>query len=319
MSSPYWIKLYHEILDDPTMGLMDDHLWRRTIELFLIAGMENMEGKLPPIPNLAWGLHTSQDDIVSVLGELETGGIAHHDGNGTWFITNFAERQRPMTSAERVSAFRNRRRFQDVNAPETKSNSPRDAHSNDHVTKRSLTRYTTSDADVAKRNEQCNDDVTKRYTKCNATCNENVLDIDLDIDKDSEKDREKEGEENHHHHEESDRILPRRNDSFDQMTMSTTPIQLFCQTFKIKSLNERHYETLQSLQSEHGAERLFKAIEWASDRDIPPDRALSAVKTATKNWRDPPKNRSPPSNGSGRHQPPSVFDQVRQELANGHL
>lgn len=28
----YWIKLYHEILDDPLMATMPDRLWRRTIE-----------------------------------------------------------------------------------------------------------------------------------------------------------------------------------------------------------------------------------------------------------------------------------------------
>ena len=35
MSSFYWIKLYHEVLDDPKMALLPDRLWRRTIELFI--------------------------------------------------------------------------------------------------------------------------------------------------------------------------------------------------------------------------------------------------------------------------------------------
>ena len=38
MGAKFWIKLYHEILDDPKMGRMPDRLWRRTIELFLLAG-----------------------------------------------------------------------------------------------------------------------------------------------------------------------------------------------------------------------------------------------------------------------------------------
>jgi len=29
MGSPYWIKLYHEILNDPKMGRLPDRLWRR--------------------------------------------------------------------------------------------------------------------------------------------------------------------------------------------------------------------------------------------------------------------------------------------------
>ena len=28
----YWIKLYHEILDDPKMGRLSDRTWRRTNE-----------------------------------------------------------------------------------------------------------------------------------------------------------------------------------------------------------------------------------------------------------------------------------------------
>ncbi len=56
----YWIKLYHEILRDPKMGQLDDHTWRRTIELFLIAGEFNDSERLPPIPDTVWLLRTSE-------------------------------------------------------------------------------------------------------------------------------------------------------------------------------------------------------------------------------------------------------------------
>jgi len=38
MTGNYWIKLYIEILHDAKMGAMSDRLWRRTIEMFLLAG-----------------------------------------------------------------------------------------------------------------------------------------------------------------------------------------------------------------------------------------------------------------------------------------
>ena len=38
MKTRIWIKLYLEILDDPKMDLLPDWLWRRAIELFLLAG-----------------------------------------------------------------------------------------------------------------------------------------------------------------------------------------------------------------------------------------------------------------------------------------
>jgi len=39
--SKLWIKLYHEILDDPKMCKLSDRLYRRVMELFLLAGETN--------------------------------------------------------------------------------------------------------------------------------------------------------------------------------------------------------------------------------------------------------------------------------------
>jgi hypothetical protein len=42
-----------EILDDPKMGCLPNHLWRRAVELFLLAGREGNDGALPPIEEMA--------------------------------------------------------------------------------------------------------------------------------------------------------------------------------------------------------------------------------------------------------------------------
>ena len=52
MASRYWIKLYHEILDDPKMGRLTDRQYRRVIELFLMAGDCEMDGGLPALVDI---------------------------------------------------------------------------------------------------------------------------------------------------------------------------------------------------------------------------------------------------------------------------
>ncbi len=108
----YWIKLYHEILRDPKMGLLDDHTWRRTIELFLIAGERNEAGQLPPISDTAWLLRTSEQDLQESLQQLERLGVAQQDEAG-WLISNFAKRQAPLSAAERMRLYRKRKRSSD--------------------------------------------------------------------------------------------------------------------------------------------------------------------------------------------------------------
>jgi len=56
MATKFWIKLYVEILDDAKMGRLSNHLWRRAVEFFLLAGREGNDGALPPVEEMAWTL-----------------------------------------------------------------------------------------------------------------------------------------------------------------------------------------------------------------------------------------------------------------------
>ena len=105
----YWIKLYHEILDDPLMATMPDHLWRRTIELFLTCGRQDKDGMLPDAKQISWMLRTDVDSIQKDLAEIAELGIITKTENG-WLVNNFAKRQAPSTSTERSQAFRDRKR-----------------------------------------------------------------------------------------------------------------------------------------------------------------------------------------------------------------
>ena len=97
----YWIKLYTEIIDDPKMALLPDRLWRRVIELFLLAKKANKGGELPDTKSLAWLLRINDiEQLEQDLQEIQKTGIIERLGNG-WNVTNFAKRQDAVPDAER--------------------------------------------------------------------------------------------------------------------------------------------------------------------------------------------------------------------------
>ena len=112
MASSYWIKLYHEILEDPKMGPLSDRLWRRTIECFLLAGDNHNEGNLPSLQDMAWRLRVNSEILESDLMELANVGILEQT-EGNWKVAKFAERQRKRTSAERMQEYRKRDKEKD--------------------------------------------------------------------------------------------------------------------------------------------------------------------------------------------------------------
>ena len=101
-----WIKLYHEILTDPKMGRMPDRLFRRTIELFLIAGKEDQGGMLPPVEDIAWMLRSTDKEIQKTLEDLEALNIIEKTDQG-YHVTHFVTRQESNLSGyEKVKRYR---------------------------------------------------------------------------------------------------------------------------------------------------------------------------------------------------------------------
>lgn len=132
MASAYWIKLYHEVLDDPKMGQLPDRIWRRAIELFLMAGERDAGGELPPTKDIAWRLRCSVPELRLDLTELQSAGIVSAVEDG-WIVTNFSKRQAPISSAERQRRYRERHRTgdKDNGVDVTKRNVTRNDNSND--------------------------------------------------------------------------------------------------------------------------------------------------------------------------------------------
>jgi hypothetical protein len=118
----YWIKLWVELISDPKMGRLSDHLWRRAIETFLLAGEHNNDGLLPNLMDMAYYLHTDEDKLEVDLDELLQAGLLEVAPGGLFKVKNFAKRQDARTNTERVQMYRDRQRSMSETSLEREGN-----------------------------------------------------------------------------------------------------------------------------------------------------------------------------------------------------
>lgn len=112
----YWLKLYLSIIEDPKMALLSDRLWRRVIELNIIAKIENRDGLLPDPNQIAWRLRLPVDELQLDMQEILKAGIVQQTSNGL-LVTDFAQKQAPVSDAERKRQQRERKRKAPVTIP----------------------------------------------------------------------------------------------------------------------------------------------------------------------------------------------------------
>ena len=109
MASNYWVKLYHEILDDPKMCRLTDRQYRRVIELFLLAGDYEMDGLLPGIDDIEFRLR-SPEGLKEDIETLIECNILSVNELGEYFITRWLDRQNAMSNKERQARYRDSKR-----------------------------------------------------------------------------------------------------------------------------------------------------------------------------------------------------------------
>lgn len=114
----YWMKLYVEILDDPKMATLPDRLWRRVVELFLVAKRVNKDGHLPDTRQIAWMLRVNPDELDMDMAQIVTTGIVEREVNG-WFIPKFSARQSAVSDLERKQQERRRKQSHEYYGPVT--------------------------------------------------------------------------------------------------------------------------------------------------------------------------------------------------------
>lgn len=117
MASTYWMKFYYDMLDDPKMGRMSDHLWRRVSEFLLIAGESGNGGYLPSVEDMSWRLRSTPEEITECLEAIARVGIVTLTPDG-WFVINFAKRQDAASNAERQRLYREKLRKSNENSNE---------------------------------------------------------------------------------------------------------------------------------------------------------------------------------------------------------
>lgn len=149
MSSYSWIKLYHEVLHDPKMGRLTDNLWRRVIEVILLAGETGKDGLLPGLEDMAWTLRLSKEQLESDLEQLSRYEIVSLTPQG-WHVIHFSNRQAPIEAKDRVSAYRNRIQKHDYYAGETTEKQ----ESNEPVTNRNTEKNKNKTRSEKNRTEQ---------------------------------------------------------------------------------------------------------------------------------------------------------------------
>lgn len=149
MASKYWLKLYHEILDDPKVGRLRITLRWRMIEAFLLAGELDENGFLPSLADMAWRVRVEPELLEAELNELADAGILNRV-DGRWLVVNFAARQGASSDAERMREYRKRLRKERKEAKERKEGNTDKEEDIDTDTYRSVT-------GVTERNAQRND------------------------------------------------------------------------------------------------------------------------------------------------------------------
>ena len=81
-----------QILDDPIVGLLHAPLWRRCLELSLLACDHDQDGLLPPLAECAAHLHLSGKILKKTLLRLSKLGWMHETPQG-WVATRLQEKQ----------------------------------------------------------------------------------------------------------------------------------------------------------------------------------------------------------------------------------
>ena len=110
MTSPYWLKLWIEIIDDPKVIRMPDWLFRRFILMLAQAKEYDRDGLLPPVDDIALRIRLTDKSVAEALSALSQIGVTRETADG-WMFVNFAKRQHreDSTNVERQRRYREKK------------------------------------------------------------------------------------------------------------------------------------------------------------------------------------------------------------------
>jgi len=106
----FWIKSHSAILDDVSIAMLPDNLWRRYSELKHILPHDSQTGDLPEAKAIAFRLRVPETQLVEELGKLASLGLIIHEG-GSYSLPNFTKEQGADSVAVRQRRHREKQRL----------------------------------------------------------------------------------------------------------------------------------------------------------------------------------------------------------------
>jgi hypothetical protein len=103
-----WVKLWTKQLENPEIAELPDYLYRRWIEILMLAGKNDADGLLQPVRKMAYILRLKEAQLSENLMSLNQIGVVHQDDAGNWHVTNWKKHQY-SESTDRVRKFRDKK------------------------------------------------------------------------------------------------------------------------------------------------------------------------------------------------------------------
>ena len=88
-----WVKLWTKQLENPEIAELPDYLYRRWIEILMLAGKNDADGLLQPVRKMAYILRLKRGAAGENLMSLNQIGVVHQDDAGNWHVTNWKKHQ----------------------------------------------------------------------------------------------------------------------------------------------------------------------------------------------------------------------------------
>jgi hypothetical protein len=95
-----WVKLYTKLISDPKMHRLPDATFRACINLIVLAGIEDRDGELGTVEDIAFHLRMDPPAALSHLAALAQVDIAF-EKKGVWTLTKWSELQAKSPSDDR--------------------------------------------------------------------------------------------------------------------------------------------------------------------------------------------------------------------------
>ena len=112
MKYRYYEKLWHEIIDDLKLGPLPAELKWRFVQLIVMAGLQDEGGLLPELPDMAFRLRLTEEQLrtdLPTLARRELVELVPTSSGERWLLTNWVKRQEPADAAARQRRSRGRR------------------------------------------------------------------------------------------------------------------------------------------------------------------------------------------------------------------